>query len=231
MSNYVSGEIAKDIECINVSEKIAAATDLYNHRILATVGAADSLEAVTTFDREAAAVECQKVFSEIYTVLPLPVIDSLRSSFDNFIIASEGLETVVRSTFVDSREWFFNDLQPAFNLFENRLEEYNQQVHEDLMNKADDFQMGFYRSLVPGIVSVLAGLLLISLLLFFLMVNYVNPIYKMLDGLNQTIYQGKRYSYNFHGDDQLQQLNEQITEVVEENAELKKRVKALRENK
>lgn len=231
MSNYVSAEIADDIECINVSEKVAAATDYYNHRILATVGAADSLAAVTTFDREAAAVECENVFSQLYAVQPLPVLDSLRAAFDRYLLVSEGLETVVRSTFVDSRQWFFEDLHPAFNTFETRLEEYNQQVHEDLMMKAEDFQMGFYRSIIPGLISVLAGLLLISLLLFFMISNYVNPLYHMLDGLDETIRHGKKYHYDFHGDDQLQHLNEQIVDVVEENFELRKRVKALKENK
>lgn len=225
MSDHVTAQIGNSIDCINVSQKVANATDLYNHKILATVGAADSLAAVTNFDRQAAADECRRVFDEFYSVEAMPVLDELRSAFDVYILETEGLETIVRSTFVDSREWFFNSLQPAFNEFNSVLETYNEQVHLSLMEKADAFQMGFYRSIIPGIVSVLAGLLLIALLLFFLIVNYVRPLYKMLGGMDAYKDYGKRYTYTFEGDDQLQRLNSNIFELIEENIKLKRSIK------
>lgn len=230
MSDHVTREIGKCIDCINVSQKVANATDLYNHKILATVGAADSLAAVTNFDRAAAAETCRQVFNDFYTVEPMPVLDSLRKVFDTYLLETEGLETIVRSTFVDSREWFFNSLQPAFNEFNTVLEIYNEQIHAELMAKADSFQMGFYRTIVPGIVSVLAGLLLIALLLFFLLFGYVRPLYKMLDGLESYDRYGKVYSYTFDGDDQLKRLNESIRDVIKENNDLKKFVKARNRN-
>lgn len=225
MSNHVTAQIGNSIDCINVSQKVANAVDFYNHKILATVGAADSLAAVTNFDRQAAAEECKNVFNEFYLVDPMPVLDDLSAAFDAYILETEGLETIVRSTFVDSREWFFNSLQPSFNNFTSVLETYNEQVHNSLKEKADSFQMGFYRSIIPGIVSVLAGLLLITLLLFFLIVNYVRPLYKMLAGMDAYKSYGKTYTYNFDGDDQLQHLNNNISELVEENIKLKRSIK------
>ena len=67
------------------------------------------------------------------------------------------------------------------------------------------------------------------LLLFFLMAYYVNPIYKMLSGLKNYRSLGSKYSFTFDGDDQLCELNEGITEVVGENIQMRKRIKALRE--
>ena len=99
------------------------------------------------------------------------------------------------------------------------------------MIKADEFDLGFYRSLVPVIVSVIAGLLLITLLLFFLLSFYVKPLYRMLGNMEDYISRGKKYTYDFEGDDQLRQLNARITEVVDENVEFKRRVKQLKEEK
>ena len=69
-----------------------------------------------------------------------------------------------------------------------------------------------------------------ALLLFFLLAYYVNPIYKMLNGLTNYRSFGSKYSYTFDGDDQLSELNEGITEVVGENIQLRKRIKAMRES-
>ena len=89
----------------------------------------------------------------------------------------------------------------------------------------------FYRSVMPGVVSVGAGILLIFLLIFFTMSNYVNPICRMSDGIDQYRQTGHRYSGSFDGDDQLANINSGIVELMEENVELKKRIKALKDER
>jgi methyl-accepting chemotaxis protein len=73
-------------------------------------------------------------------------------------------------------------------------------------------------------------LLLILLLLFFIMVYYVNPIYKMLAALKDNIAFGRKYNYTFDGDDQLTELNDGITEIIDDNQMLRKRLQDIREN-
>ena len=107
----------------------------------------------------------------------------------------------------------------------------NEAIYNDLQTNSADFDAGFYRSIIPGVVSVGAGLLLILLLLYFTLFDYVRPISKMADGLNAYRSSGRRYNYTFDGDDQLSEINEGITDVVEENIELKARVKNLREDR
>ena len=64
--------------------------------------------------------------------------------------------------------------------------------------------------------------------MYFIMSYYVNPIYRMSDGVDNYRISGKRYGYTFDGDDQLSNINAGLSELVEENIELKRRVKALR---
>ena len=77
-------------------------------------------------------------------------------------------------------------------------------------------------------MAVGVGLLLILMLLFFILVYYVNPLYKILDGLNNYRSFNKKYTYTFDGDDQLSELNDGITELVSENQQLRKRVTDMR---
>ena len=107
----------------------------------------------------------------------------------------------------------------------------NDSIHEELRHNSSDFDAGFYRSIIPGVVSVGAGLVLIMLLFYFIMAFYVNPIYKMADGLKNYRLSGRRHTYEFDGDDQLSDINAGIAELTEENLELKKRIKNLREER
>ena len=63
------------------------------------------------------------------------------------------------------------------------------------------------------------------------MANYVKPLYKMSDGIDDYRASGRRFNYNFDGDDQLANINAGLSELIEENVELKRRVKALREER
>ena len=71
--------------------------------------------------------------------------------------------------------------------------------------------------------------ILVLLLMFFITVYYVDPVNKMLSGLDEYRTIGRKYSYSFEGDDQLSELNAGITELAEENRQLRRRIKLMRE--
>ena len=64
-----------------------------------------------------------------------------------------------------------------------------------------------------------------------MMSNYVRPIYRISDGIDNYRKSGRRHGFEFDGDDQLANINNGVTELIEENIELKKRVKALKEDR
>lgn len=111
------------------------------------------------------------------------------------------------------------------------LSPFRNAVHERMLGRANDFHYGFYRSLIPAAVALGTGLLLIFLLMFFLTVYYVKPIYHMLDSLDDYERSGKKYNFTFEGDDQLEALNVGITELANENLELRARIKRLKEER
>lgn len=111
------------------------------------------------------------------------------------------------------------------------MDTLNSAIHEELRNNSEDFDAGFYRSIIPGVVSVGAGLLLVMLLMYFILVYYVNPLYRMSDGVDNYRATGKRHTYVFDGDDQLANINTGLSELIDDNIELKRRVKTLREDR
>lgn len=229
MSSTVSDSIDEDITNISISQKIAATTERFNLQILETIGEADSLAAVTNFNLPVAISELEDVFLELSVVPEMELTDSLLDVFINYIEEARNLEAVVCSDYLSSKKWYFSVLQPYYNTLNITLDSYNEDVHLDLMEKADDFDMAFYRSMLPTMVTMVAGLLLLFLLLFFILTYYIAPIRRMLGGLDDYTQRGRRYSYDFEGDDELKKLNDGISALVEENVVLRKRIKALKE--
>ena len=224
MSNYVSGLIADNVKNINVAQKLADASNKYNLDILSVIGD-EELNILPDFDQQSFVSYCDSLRNSIQSQ---SLADSVIYAYSAYMLTSMELNEVMLSDFIDSREWYFERLQPQYNRLRGYIDAMSSEVYEDLAVNSATFERGFYRSIIPGIVAICVGLLLVLMLLFFVLVYYVNPIYKMLDSLSNYNSFGKKYNYSFDGDDQLSELNEDITNLVEENVQLRKRISDLR---
>ena len=230
MSDYVSELIAANIKSINLSQKLADITEEYNHKMLSVVVQND-ISIMPDFNLSQFNAQADSLKNSFTSQNALPMVDTVSTSFNEFIRTSMKFDEVFLADSVDTGEWFFGTLQPCYNKFRHDMGILNDNIHEELRRNSADFDAGFYRSIIPGFVSVAAGLVLIMLLFYFIMVFYVNPIYKMSAGVDNYRLSGRRHTYEFDGDDQLANINSGITELIEENIELKRRIKHLREDR
>ena len=228
MSNYVSDLIAEDINSINVAQKLANVTDEYNLQILTVIGD-DSVNSLPDFDQQKFVFYCDSLRSSFTEKNIMPLTDSVLYAYSAYMLTSLELEEVVKSDFIDSRTWYFERLQPFFNRLREDIERLTQAMYDHLQANSENFDRGISRSIVPGFVAVGVGVVLVLLLMFFITVYYVNPINKMLSGLDEYRTMGRKYGVAFDGDDQLSELNEGIGELSEENRQLRRRIKLLRE--
>ncbi len=230
MSDYVSDLIAANIKSINLSQKLADLTQEYNDQMLAVVVQND-ISLMPDFNLDHFNAQSDSLRGSFTSERMSPKVDSVAFSFDAFMKTSLKFDEVFLADSVDTGEWFFGSLQPIYTKLRKDLNSLNEVIHEELQRNSADFDAGFYRSIIPGVVSVGAGLLLIILLFYFILVYYVKPIYRMSDGMDAYRHSGRRHVYEFDGDDQLANINTGITEIIDENIEYKKRVKNLREER
>jgi len=226
MSSYVSGLIADNINSINVAQKLSEVTDKYNLDILSVIG--DEQALLPTFNQEEFVSRCDSLKKNLTSVSLLPLADSVMYSYAAYMLTTLEFEDVLLSDFIDSRTWYFDRLQPKFNRLRGDIDALSAGMYNDLKKNSETFERGFYRSIIPGLVAVLAGLILVVLLLFFILAYYVRPINKMLASLGDYRSFGKKYTYNFEGDDQLSELNAGISDLAGENQQLRRRLTALR---
>ncbi|MGP1393817.1 MAG: hypothetical protein ACTTK1_07645 [Candidatus Cryptobacteroides sp.] len=228
MSNYVSELIAENINSINVAQKIADETNTYNLNILAIIGSGDG-KGLPAFDQNGFMSHCDSLRAALAMNNLAHLADSVEYSYSAYMLTSLELPDVIKSDFIDTRSWYFDRLQPVYNGLKRHIDELSTAIYKLLQKNSATFERGFYRSIIPGAVAVAVGILLVLLLLFMILAYYVNPIYKMLAGLQNYQAVGKKYNYSFEGDDELVELNEGITEIIEENLQLRKRVRSMRE--
>lgn len=230
MSTYVSDLITANIKSINLSQRLADITEEYNHQMLAVVVQND-ISRMPDFNLRYFNAQADSLKNSFTMETALPMVDTVTHSFNVFMAASLKFDEVFLADSVDTGEWFFGTLQPCYNKFRQDMGVLNDMIHSELKKNSSDFDAGFYRSIIPGVVSVGAGLVLIMLLLYFAMLYYVNPIYKIAEGIDSYRNYGRRYGYVFEGDDQLADINAGVTELIEENMEMRKRIQSLRENR
>ena len=228
MSDYVSELISSNIKSINLSQKLSDITREYDQQMLAVVVTND-ISLMPEFDIEDFTAQADSLKASVKSPLGMEMIDTLVVSFDAFMKTSMKFDEVFLADSVDTGEWFFGTLQPRYSKFRHDINVLNESIYEDLQNNSADFDAGFYRSIIPGVVSVAAGLILIFLLLYFIMVNYVNPICRISDGIDAYKATGRLFKYNYDGDDQLGNINSGVSDLIDENHELRRRVKALKE--
>ena len=228
MSSYVSEMIAEDINSINVAQKLANVTDDYNLQILTVIGD-ESVNSLPDFDQQKFVFYCDSLRSAFTEKTMMPLTDSVLYAYSAYMLTSLELEDVIKSDFIDSRTWYFDRLQPSFNRLRDDIDRLSQAMYDDLQDNSESFDRGFYRSIVPGIVAVAVGVVLVLLLMFFITAFYVNPLNRMLQGLDDYRSVGRKYNYTFDGDDQLSDLNDGIAELAEENRQLRRRIKQMRE--
>ena len=229
MSRYVSDGISKDINSINVARQLSDVANEYNLDLLALSGDGSGQQ-MPLFDAESFMDKCDRLRTALKesNASTLALADSVEYSYAAYMLTSLELPEVYSSDFIDTREWYFNRLQPRYQRLRRSIDLLSQAIYENLSNKSEDFDSGYYRSIMPGIVTAGVGLVLVLMLLFFLQFYYVKPLYRIAAALKRHSTQNRKYNVDFEGDDQIKQINDGIRELAEENDQLRRRITALK---
>ena len=229
MSNYVTGLMKDNIQCINTARKLTVISSSDNLDVLAVIGDDIAVDIPDLRETEFLG-HCDSLKLALKSQATIAYVDSTVQSFTRYSLTCQELVNVLQSDFIDTRSWYFERLQPIYTDLRSDIDALNASIYDDLNRNAGTFERGFYRSVIPAIVAVGVGLLLIVMLFFFLNAYYVSPLYKMLTNLKNYRDMGKKYNVEFEGDDQLAELNTGITDVTSENQQLRKRLNAMRQN-
>ena len=133
MSNYVTDLVADNIRNINVAQKLVSMSDEYNLKVLAAIGEEDSTSvSVPYFDRRAFMEQCDGLRTSISSEEAFPLADSVIYAYSAYMLTSLELPGVMASDFINSRDWYFDRLQPRYNRLRSDIEKLTDAAYADL---------------------------------------------------------------------------------------------------
>ena len=223
VSTSVSTLINNDVESLKLIKKLDFNADEFNLNVLDAIELDDSIPAEIPSD----GLISEKFIETNLTDLSENIdVDTLLAAFDTCL---EEYSSMARSGVLQKdslRVWYQQEFRPDYDLLKAEVKRVDTQLYTNLTFHSQSFQDAFYRSIVPGMVAMCSGLVLVFLLGYFFLSYYVHPILKMLHAIEAYSKLGRTYACKFDGDDQLAELNAEITDLVEENSTLKKRLKS-----
>lgn len=232
MSNYVNSRISENVDGINLASHLNVALDEYNNCMLRAVGGlvsgqTDSTGRISLIASESVSFDPTPYKQEMDALIvliqtkDLPNFSTVKASYKLYMEESLNFDS---ANFIVARDWYYNTLQPLYGAVGVNIDAMNKAIQTELQQNSVSFDEGFRRSVMPTLVSLVIAIVMCLLLLFFILSYYVKPLDKMLRGLDAYSASHHPYKNAFDGDDELQRLNTGITELVDENILLRKKI-------
>jgi len=224
MNRYVSGVIADNIRSINAARELLSVSEQYNISLmngLVLDGTEQPGQAPIEREEELIA-SFENLSKSFVTPEEQAFADSVLFAYAAYMQVVSEADQMWQYDHTERQHWFFNRLQPVYLKFRGYMMHLTSVCQDALIESSQDIREGTYRSLMPGLVSVLVGLIMVLLFNYYLNYYLINPLLKVTRGIKGYRYHGLSYDVKLDNDDELEELNEVVGDIVEQNQSFKK---------
>lgn len=224
MNRYVSGVIADNIRSINAARELLSVSEQYNIGLMngLVLEGSDHLEAMPIAREEELINSFENLSRSFVTPEEQAAADSVLYAYAAYMQVVSEASWVWEHDYSVRQHWFFNRLQPVYLKFRGYMMQLTSVCQDALIESSQDIREGTYRSLMPGLVSVLVGMIMVLLFNYFLNYYLINPLLKVTGGIKGYRYHGRSYDVKLDSDDELDELNEAVGDLVEQNLTFKR---------
>ncbi|MCR5708903.1 MAG: MCP four helix bundle domain-containing protein [Bacteroidales bacterium] len=224
MNRYVSAVIADNIRSINTARELLNVSEQYNISLMNSL----VIEG-TERPEEVPLIEDENLISSFENLSRSFVTPEERAAADSVLYAYAAYMQVVveagqmwQNDYAARQHWFFNRLQPVYLKFRGYMMSLTSICQDSLIESSQDIREGFYRSLMPGLVSVIVGMILVLLFNYYLNYYMINPLLRVTSGIKGYRYHGLSYNVKLDSEDELEELNTAVGDIVDQNQTLKR---------
>ena len=230
MNRYVSGVIADNIRSINAARRLLSVSEQYNVNLmndLVLSGEDARLEGLapedlSVFQSEALVASFENMSHSFVTPAERAAADSVMYAYSAYMQVVSEAGQVWEQDYAVRQHWYFNRLQPVYLKFRGYMTQLTSVCQDALVENSQDIREGTYRSLMPGLVSVLVGLIMVLLFNYYLNYFVINPLLKVTNGIKGYRYHGRSYAVKLDCDDELEELNQAVGDIIEQNQSYKR---------
>jgi hypothetical protein len=224
MNRYVSGVIADNIRSINAARELLSVSEQYNVGLMngLVIDGTERPTDVSLFREEALVASFANLSHSFVTPEEQAAADSVLYAYSAYMQVAAEADQVWQQDYDGRQHWYFNRLQPVYLKFRGYMMQLTSVCQDALIENSQDIREGTYRSLMPGLVSVLVGLIMVLLFNYFLNYYVINPLLKVTGGIKGYRYHGRSYAVKLDSDDELDELNEAVGDIIEQNQSYKR---------
>ncbi|MCK9304485.1 MAG: hypothetical protein M0P27_03700, partial [Bacteroidales bacterium] len=194
MRKSVTTLMQENINSVNISRELTGMTDKYN-LLLAGRMFDDSLSRKipvvydAKFDKYISGIK--RSFSSESANL---IADSLQQAYAEYIAVLSHSEEIMKLEKHQQTQWYREILLPSYNKYRKFAGAIVEMTSDNLSGSTQEMQERYYRSIMPGVIAVGAGILLIILFNYFLNIYFINPLLSISKGIKS--YRDYNKSYN-----------------------------------
>jgi methyl-accepting chemotaxis protein len=216
-------DLMKDnINSINTSRMLLELTDEYNFMLLSSVIMDSTLNSTEVVYDDRFEKYIGSIKSQFASEAEIATADSLSVAYKRYLAEISLASNIMTLSVSERKEWYNNKLMPVYKNLRNYKRQLGLLTQGALAKNTAGLQEGFYRSIMPGIIAVAAGIILVLLFNYFINLYFISPILLISRGLKSYKEFNKSYTVQFDNDDELQDLNEEVRSLIEEHKTLKK---------
>jgi len=216
-------DLMKDnINSINTSRMLLELTDEYNFMLLSSVITDSTLNSAEVVYDDRFEKYIGNIKRQFTSETEIATADSLSVAYKRYLAEISLASNIMTLSVSERKEWYNNKLMPVYKNLRNYKRQLGLLTQGALAKNTAGLQEGFYRSIMPGIIAVAAGIILVLLFNYFINLYFISPILLISRGLKSYKEFNKSYTVQFDNDDELQDLNEEVRSLIEEHKTLKK---------
>lgn len=224
MRNTVANLINDNISAITTSRQLLEVVDEYNFNLLEGMGDDHWMLNLKDEDDNRFSDHLAQVRDKFTTQQERMYADSVLYAYTSYIWVMNDATKVWHDDYSERRSWYFTKLHPVYIQLRGYLQKLTHTSQEALAENSLTMTESFYRSIMPGVVTVVMGIILVFLFNYFINFYFVNPLLRISEGISDYILRKKSYNVLVENDDELKVLNDNVKELVESNRKLSKRV-------
>ena len=222
MRHSVAALMTDNINSINTSRLLLELTDEYNFTLLSTVILDSAMDSQNLIYDKRFENYISNIKSKFVSQSEVSLADSLTFAYNRYLEVIGNASSIMTLKSEERIDWYSNQLVPAYTELRNLKRGLGLLTQGALAENTDQLQEGFYRSIMPGVIAVAAGILLVLLFNYFINLYFISPLLLISRGLKSYKEFNKSYNVVFDNDDELQDLNGEIKTLVDEHKNMKK---------
>jgi len=222
MRQTVTHLMKDNINSINTSRLLLELTDEYNFDLLSRVIKDSSIKSVEIVPDDRLHKYLGNIRRGFISHEERVVVDSLSKAYLDYISVINSTSDIMLKSLGERTKWYEEELRPVYNNLNKYKKQLGLMTQAALAENAKELQEGYYRSIMPGIIAVGAGLMLVLLFNYFLNIYFISPIILISKGIKNYREYNKSYSVQLENDDELQDLNSDVKSIIDENRNLKR---------